>query len=139
MPTQTFNKYKVTYKVTSVTVTKDGSVGKYGDQALVKAVIKGLEKEADWTMEFKVTPKKGKTDTSIVANGFGYPSIDRHPGHVHGKGWKYNIEEGKGSEDRLVVSDTDATLSDIEIDDEAQTIKLNVEITCKAKVLEDTH
>ncbi len=92
MPSTTFNKYLVTYTIKSVAVTADSSVAAYSDQTNVKAVTSGLNNKAGWTMQFEVTPVKGKAKTSIRANGFGYPLVDKHPGHVEGKGWKYNVD-----------------------------------------------
>jgi hypothetical protein len=139
MPTKTFNTYAVTYTVKSVAVTEDSSVSKYRGQDDLNAVLDGLKKTALWTIGFEFTPARGKTPTSIRVNGFGYPSIDKHPGHVEGKGWKYNIDEGTGSVDRLIVYDTDATLGKPAIDDSAKKIKVDVSVSCKAKVLENTH
>ena len=139
MPTKTFNNYAVTYTVKSVRVTEDSSVSRYRAQDDVDAVLTGLKKAADWTLGFLVTPVRGKTATSLRVNGFGYPGIDKHPGHVEGKGWKYNIDEGTGSVDRLVVSDTEATLGEPTIDDTKKKIIVDVSIACKAKVLENTH
>ena len=139
MPKKTFNGYEVTYTVKTVTVTEDSSVGKYKGKDDLNEVMAGLKKTADWTVGFEVTPVKGKTATSLRANGYGFPGIDKHPGHVEGKGWKYNVEPGNGSVDRLVVSDTASKLSNEKIDDKTKKISVDVAITCKAKVLENTH
>lgn len=139
MPKSTFNGYEVTYTVKSVTVTEDSSVGRYRGKDDLKAVMTGLKTAGSWTMQFEVTPVKGKTPTSIRPNGYGYPSVDRHTGHVEGKGWKYNIEEGNRSVDRLVVSDTACTLSETSINDTTKKVTVKAAITCKAKVLENTH
>ena len=139
MPTKTFNTYAVTYTVKSVKVTTDSSVSSYRGQDDLKAVLDGLKKASDWTVGFQVTPKRGRTETSLRVNGFGYPLIDKHPGHVHLKGWKYNIDEGTGSVDRLVVSDTEADMGEPTINDSTKKITVDVSISCKAKVLEDTH
>ena len=139
MPTKTFNNYSVTYTVESVTVTEDSSVSKYRGQDDLKAVLDGLKKAGSWTIGFQVTPVKGKTPTSLRVNGFGYPVLDKHPGHVEGKGWKYNIDEGTGSVDRLVVSDTEAEVDEPTIDDAKKKITVKLSVSCKAKVLENTH
>jgi hypothetical protein len=139
MPTSTFNNYKVTYTVKSVAVTEDSSVGKYRAKDDLNAVLNGLKKKEGWTLQFQVTPVKGKTPTSLRVNGYGYPNVDQHPGHVHDKWWKYNIEKGTGAVDRLVVTETASTLSNQKVDDTKKTISVDVAVTCKAKVLEDTH
>jgi hypothetical protein len=102
-------------------------------------VLNGLKKKEGWTLQFQVTPVKGKTPTSLRVNGYGYPNVDQHPGHVHDKWWKYNIEKGTGAVDRLVVTDTASTLSNQKVDDAKKTVSVDVAVTCKAKVLEDTH
>jgi hypothetical protein len=139
MPKSTFNGYEVTYTVSGVTVAADGTVGSYRDHDDLNVCLNGVKKKEHWTLTFAVTPKKGATATSLRVNGYGYPGIDKHTGHVEGKGWKYNIEEGNGSVDRLVIFDTAATLSGQTINDATKKITVSVAVTCKAKVLLNTH
>jgi hypothetical protein len=139
MPKSTFNGYEVTYTVTGVTVTNDSSVGSYRGHDDLNVCLNGAKKKEHWTVGFVVTAKKGSTATSLRVNGFGYPVIDKHPGHVHDKGWKYNIEEGNGSVDRLVIFDAAAALSGQTVNDDTKKITVNVAVTCKAKVLVNTH
>ena len=139
MPRVTVNKYVVNYTVTGINVTADSSVAQYPTPDDVRPIMTGLRKPGDWTLGFEVTPKRGKTETTVRVNGFGYPIVDKHPGHVEGKGWKYNVDEGTGSVDRLVVSGTSCTMQDPEIDDDAKTITVKVAIELRAKVLLNTH
>jgi hypothetical protein len=139
LPSSTFNGYKVTYTVKSVSVTEDSSVGRYRGQEDLHAVLTGLKKKDGWTFQFQVTPVRGRTPTSLRVNGYGYPLIDQHPGHVHDRWWKYNIDKGTHSVDRLVLSDVAAALSNQHVDEAKKTISLEAAVTCKAKVLEDTH
>jgi len=143
MPKVTVDKVAITYKVKKVTLTRDSSVGSYlrtdSSKDGLQKVLDGLEAAKDWTLSFEVKKKKNKPH-ELRVNGFGYPDINKHPGHTHGKGWKYKVEGGKdanASVDRLVVSDTDAELDITSNEDTA--ISVDVDISCKVKVLEDTH
>ena len=44
----------------TVTVTEDSSVGKYRVKDDLNAVMNGLKKKESWTLQFAVTPVKGK-------------------------------------------------------------------------------
>ncbi len=139
MPRVTVNSYAITYTVTRVNIAADSSVDQYRSPEDVRPIVAGLRRTGDWTLSFAVTPKRGRTETSVRLNGFGFPIVDRHPGHVEGKGWKYNVDQGTGSVDRLIVYDVTSTMADPEIDDDAKTIAVSVTIGLRAKVLEDTH
>jgi hypothetical protein len=143
VPKVTVDKVVITYKVKKVSLTKDSSVGKYLNSETSKdgldQVLDGLVATPDWTIGFEVTKKKGKPH-ALRASTFGYPEINKHPGHVHGKGWKYKAEGGKDankSVDRLVVSDTEGEI-DIK-SNEAEAMTVEIDISCKVKVLKDTH
>jgi hypothetical protein len=144
MPKVTVDKVVITYKVKSVTLKKDKSVGAYlktdGSKNGLQEVLDGLEKAADWTLGFEIVRKKKTDPPTARVISFGYPEVNKHPGHVHGKGWKYKAEGGKdanSSVDRLVVSGTKATV-DMKTQ-EAAALGLEVDITCDVEVLEDTH
>jgi hypothetical protein len=133
--------YTITYKVKKAALSKDSSCNKYkGSDANLEEVLDGLKKLADWTLQFEVTPPKAKAKLDVRANGFGYLEINKHPGHTHGKGWKYKIEGGKDanrSVDRLIVSGTEAELEFGEPDGKA--IAVTASLSCSVKVAEDTH
>jgi hypothetical protein len=139
MPKKTVSGWEITYTVKSVTVTKHASVDSYGDQTNAKACVNGLKATAGWTCGFEVTQKNKKADPVVRVNGFGYPLIDKHPGHVEGKGWKYNVELGNGSVDRLVVAPATAEVEMKSFTATPKKITVEVEISCGVKILEDTH
>jgi hypothetical protein len=139
MPKKTVKGITVDYKITKVNITKDSSVDSYPAADDVSAVINGLKKLDEWTMDFDVNDKKPEINR---VSGIGYPVVDRHPGHVHSasKGWKYNIDEGTGSVDRLVLSDCKAEVKKQVGDKPGKKINnVEVEVSIKVKVLEDTH
>ncbi|MCO6415322.1 hypothetical protein JYK14_03910 [Siccirubricoccus sp. KC 17139] len=133
-----------TYKVKSVSLKKDKSVNDYlrtdASKDGLQKVLDGLAATGDWTLAFDIQRKKKTDPPTARVNGFGYPDINKHPGHVHGKGWKYKVEGGKDanrSVDRLVVSDTKADITVKK--QEAAALELEVDISCDLEVLQDTH
>lgn len=137
----------VRVKVTSVTVKKDATFESYkkgGKNASdFKEVAKGVQKADAWTATVEVDHKKEKVKK---VNGVGYPVVDGHPGHVDPgtKGWKYNIERGNQTVDRLFVKATATVSSEAvtEVKKGRITIRyLDVECAVKAtlSVAEDTH
>ena len=130
-------KPTVKVSVTKVTVNKDGSVSKYKkDTDGLKEVLDELGKAKLWNATLELDKKKPEAKR---VNGFGYPDVGGHPGHVHGKGWKYNIERGNNTVDRLVVEDVSGTIKKQEHDAKKDVLTAEVEISCKVRVLEDTH
>ncbi len=127
----------VKIKVTEVKVKGDSSVKGYArDTDGLKGVWKALKEAKQWRAQGKLDRKKTAIDRII---GVTYPDVGGHPGHVHVKGWKYNIERGNGSVDRLVVEDWAAEVTDQEYDSKKKIITAEVKITAKGRVLEDTH
>lgn len=115
------------FVVTKVTVKKDSSVATYlktGNGDDLKDLLKGVAKMGNWS----VTPKGEEISAAS-------PTVDKHPGHVHGKDWKLNIEKGNGSKDRLVLCKRAYTV----LPNKSKPDQLNVEISCSAYVLVDTH
>lgn len=130
---------KSTVKVTvkSVSINKDGSVGKYKkDTDGLKEILDSIDKAKLWNATVELDKKKPEAKR---VNGFGYPDVGGHPGHVHGKGWKYNIERGNNTVDRLVVEDVKGEIKSQSHDAKKDVITVEVDISCKVKVLEDTH
>jgi hypothetical protein len=139
MPKTTSDGWEVTYNITSVTVNEDKSVTSYPDQANATACVDGLKDTAGWTLGFQVTQQNRRSDPVLRVNGFGYPLIDKHPGHVEGKGWKYNVDLGTGSVDRMIVAPASAVLSNQTNHLDAKKITVDVAITCSVKIVKDTH
>lgn len=131
-------KLKAKVTVSKVTLKKDSSVGKYKtDEAGLKEVIKGLEKKDLWGADVEIDDKKKAVKR---VRNLAFPVIDGHPGHVHGSGaWKYNIERGNKTVDRLVAEKWEATVGKEELDEKKGYITAEVEIKCTIRVLEDTH
>jgi hypothetical protein len=127
----------VRIKVTSVTLKADSSVKKYSrDAAGMQELWTELKKAKLWGAQAKLD-KKGTSIDRII--GLGYPDVGGHPGHVHGKDWKYNIERGNGSVDRLVVEDWKAKVKKEDYDAKKGVITAEVEVTVSGRALEDTH
>lgn len=141
------------FTVTGVTITDDASVAAYktanksGKKAAfvgwLDEVLAGIKKKEGWGASFKIDPTK--KPPTITVNGFNYPMIDGHKGHVEGKGWKYYIERGKQTVDRYVVEETRATVKYLKTEtvDKVKppltVIHIEVSVTAKAKVLVSTH
>lgn len=129
--------------VSLVKLTKDSSVDKYsGNEADLNAIITDLNSTSDWDATYSVDEK---THVVNSITSIRYPGVDRHPGHTHNPppgAWKYQIEEGRGSKDRLVASATgtierQSTTHDEKLD--KYTVSVTISIACSVKVLEDTH
>lgn len=131
-------KLKGKITVTKVTVKEDSSVGKYAkDTAGLKEITDDLDKAKNWGADVEIDDKK-KTIKRV--RGLTFPDVGGHPGHVHSKGaWKYNIERGNNTVDRLVVEDWSATTKNEVVDEKKGYINADAEITCKIRVIEDTH
>ena len=130
-------KATVSVSANKVTVKEDASIKKYNrDADGLDEVLKGLGNKKGWNAEVKLD-KKGIEIERVT--GLGYPDISGHPGHVHGKGWKYNIERGNGSVDRLVVEDWSASVKSQEYDAKRGKITATIDIEVTARALEDTH
>tara|TARA_R110001592_G_scaffold73748_3_gene224728 strand:- start:54 stop:455 length:402 start_codon:yes stop_codon:yes gene_type:complete len=131
-------KIKSKLKVTKVKIGKDSSVGSYKkDTAGLKEVMDAVADAKGWTADGEVDQKK-KTIKRV--RGVGFPSADGHPGHVHGSGgWKYNIERGNKTVDRLVIVSWSADCSNEEYDAKKDWVTGDVEVTIKVKILEETH
>ncbi len=124
--------YRLTYTVTKVAVKEDSSVAKYRKNVSdeVDTVISGLKNKALWfcTFEFdakKLAPKRVSDLT--------FPDLSPRKGHVHGKGWKYHIDKGRGSEDRLMVDSWSASIKNIS-DPTAGKLKNTMELTCNVEI-----
>jgi hypothetical protein len=141
MPKQTFNGWEVTYNITSVTVNKDKSVASYPDQTNATACVNGLKAPAGWTLSFEVKQQNKKSPPELRVNGFGYPVIDKHPGHVDPgtKGWKYNVDLGTGSVNRMFVAPATTVLSSQKNNLTDKKISVDVAIACSVSIAKDTH
>ena len=127
----------VKLKVTKVALKADSSVKSYTrDPDGIKELWTDLRKEKLWGAQAKLD-KKGTAIDRII--GLSYPDVGGHPGHVHGKDWKYNVERGNGSVDRLVVEKWSATVKNEEYDAKKGVITADIEIAVSGRVLEDTH
>ncbi|MBX3176301.1 MAG: hypothetical protein KF886_02985 [Candidatus Hydrogenedentes bacterium] len=124
--------------VTKVSVKEDSSVGKYKkDTAGLKEITGDLGKAKLWGADVEIDDKK-KCIKRV--RGLTFPDVGGHPGHVHSKGaWKYNIERGNSTVDRLVVEDWSANVKNETLDAKKGYINADIEISCKIRVLEDTH
>ena len=130
-------KLKAKVTVSKVTLKEDSSVGKYDrDEAGLKEVIKDLGKKDLWGADIEIDDKKKAVKR---VRDLAFPVVNGHPGHVHGTGaWKYNIERGNKTVDRLVVEDWKANVKSEELDEKKGYITADIEITCSLRVLEDT-
>jgi hypothetical protein len=157
MPTFTKGDHEVNYTVSKVTIANDSTVTGYGgNQTHKNDVVNGVKVLAHWTAEFDIDEARHKVNR---VRSIGYPNVDRHPSHVHEKGWKYNIEEGKGTVDRYVLYDCVATIKsqkssevdtgkkvtkrvdnkNVKVPIMKHVITTTIEITGKGKILVDTH
>lgn len=132
------NDLRAKITVTKVTIKPDSSVSKYSrDTDGLKEVNKDLDNKSLWGADVEIDQKK-KTIKRV--RGLTFPDVSGHPGHVHASGaWKYNIERGNNTVDRLVVEDWKATVKKEEVDEKKGIISADVEITCSTRVLVDTH
>ncbi len=141
MPSTTKSDHKIIYTVTLVTITSDTSVTGYDrDAAGLKEILTGVKKKEGWTADFDVDKKKHVVNR---VTGLGYPEVGGHPGHTHNSSpgaWKYNIERGNNSVDRFVLEKWKAVVKSQAYtkNGKVDEIKLNLEITCDARVLVDT-
>ncbi len=148
MPSVTVKGHKITYTVTKVTIDEtDSSVKKFDKPAtkdmqdMVNQVLAGAKHKDKWTADFAVDEKKHEV---LRATGLGYPLVDGHPGHTHNStpgAWKYNIERSTTTVNRLVLDTWKAEIKDqkYKLAGSSHEITLNLEISCKARVLKDTH
>ncbi len=143
MPTITVSDHKIVYTVANVTITKESTYTSYNrDTKGLGEVWTGINLEDRWTAIFEVDAKK---HTIKRVTGLGFPLVDGHIGHVHLKGWKYYIERGKKTVDRLFLDDWKATIvrqtpSVVTVGRVTQNvITVSINITCNASVIIDSH
>ena len=114
--------------VTKVTVRKEASVSKYLKNSThkkdLKELLRGVANLKNWSVEAK--------GEKIVG---AHPTVDKHPGHIHGKDWKLNIEASKQTVDRLMLTGRKYKT----VPNKRDPSILNVEISCNAFVETDTH
>lgn len=116
--------------VTEVKIREEASVSQYlkktGGSAKkdMAELLKGVRDMKNWVVE-----RKGEAEVSAA-----YPRVDGHPGHVHGKDWKLNVERGTNTVDRLVLAKRRYTVTP----NKTKPDQLNVQIYAAAFCLEDT-
>jgi hypothetical protein len=114
--------------VTEVKIREEASVSQYLKSGSSKKdmveLLKGVKDMKNWVVE-----RKGEDGVSGA-----YPQVDGHPGHVHGKDWKLNVERGNNTVDRLVLSKRRYTVSPNKRNPE----QLNVQIYAAAFCIQDT-
>jgi hypothetical protein len=115
--------------VTEVKIREEASVSQYlknsGSKADMAELLKGVKDMKNWVVE-----RKGENDISAA-----YPQVDGHPGHVHGKDWKLNVERGNKTVDRLVLSKRRYTVTP----NKGNPDQLNVQICAAAFCIRETH
>ena len=145
MPTQMLGKkYRLTYKVTKVTVNEDKSIDAYKkiNAKDLKEVLDDVNDEKRWTFDFEFDEKNG---TIKRVKSVTWPAVDGRTGHVHGSGgWKYHIDRTRRSEDRLVLEKWKATVKNFENKGVGKLkgvteLEADVDVTVTARALADTH
>jgi hypothetical protein len=120
---------KKKFVVTEVKIRIEPNVSAYLRSSAKKAqlaeLLKGVKDMKNWTVEVKAN-----ADVSAA-----YPVVDGHPGHVHGKDWKLNVERGNSTVDRLVLSKRRYTVEA----NKTKADQMNVKIYAVANVMADTH
>lgn len=136
--------FRLTYKVTKVTVTEDPSVATYRKKNAkdINEVLGDVKSADRWACDFDFDEKNVAVKR---VKGLLWPLVDGRVGHVHGSGaWKYHIDRTKRSEDRLVLEGWKATVKNLSNKGVGKLkgvteLTADIEITCKARALEDTH
>ncbi|MCB9664009.1 MAG: hypothetical protein H6732_07835 [Alphaproteobacteria bacterium] len=133
--------------VGSVSLKKDKSYTSYKDSGKntsdLKEIMKVLKDAKFWGAELKVDQKKEK---ATATTGVVYPNVPGHPGHVDpgSKGWKYNVERGNSTVDRLFCKAT-ASLGRQEVTEVKKGkvviryLDVTVSVSASISVEEDTH
>ena len=120
---------KKKFVVTGVKLRIEASVSTYLKTSAHKKdmaeLLKGVKDMKNWAVE-------PKGDDAVKA---AYPRVDGHPGHVHGKDWKLNVERGNSTVDRLILSKRRYTVTPNKKDPDQR----NVEIYAAAFCEQDTH
>lgn len=120
---------KKKFVVTEVKIRIEASVSQYlktsGSAKDMAELIKGVKDLKNWGVE-----SKGEDEVKAA-----YPTVDGHPGHVHGKDWKLNVERGNGSVDRLILAKRRYTVEP----NKRKPEQLNVSIYAAAFCEQDTH
>lgn len=135
--------YRLTYTIKKVTIKEDSSVGKYRkiNADDLDDVIKGLKDKSLWQCQFTFDEKAEEPKT---VSGLTFPDVSGHKSHVETGGWKYYIDKGRGSEDRLVVSAWSADIKNCKNNGPGKAkgmteLSCDVEISCTVKAFADTH
>lgn len=116
------------YVVTKVSIRREASVSTYlkkgKDPAALKELLAGVAAMKNW----RCSESGGKVTAA-------FPEVTGHPGHVDGSDWKLNVERGNGSVDRLFLKARKYTT----VANKSKKDQTNVEISCNAFVVENTH
>ena len=137
-------KYRLTYKVTKVTINEDDSVRTYRKRNAtdLNEVLNEIKKADRWSFEFEFDEKKAKIKR---VKSVTWPLVDGRTGHVHGSGaWKYHIDRTKKSEDRLVLEEWKATVENFEVKGAGKLrnvieVEADIKVEVAARALADTH
>ena len=120
---------KPKFKIVKVAVRPEASVSKYLRESPnaddLKELLRGVKDMKNWSC------KTNKDNKVIEAHA----EVPAHPSHVHNRDWKYQIERGNASVDRLILAGRKYSAELNKRDPNT----INVSVSCNAFVETDTH